>query len=269
MCNEFCQGWPIEDVFKLAADIGYQGVEIAPFTLADSVTLIPADRRAAVRKAAEAAGVEIVGLHWLLVKPQGLYINHPDEKIRQTTCNYFFELIRFCADLGGNIMVLGSPKQRSVHPDLTRQQAWDHAKKTFERCAALAQEKNVTLCLEPLARTETNLINTHDEAIRMITEVANPNFRLILDVKAMSDEGVPIPDIIRKSKPHLAHFHANDANLRGPGFGETDFVPIFAALREIGYEGYVSVEVFDFKPDPETIAAKSYEYMKKALAGMP
>ena len=268
MCNEFCQGWAIEDAFKLAAEIGYDGVEIAPFTLANSVVQIPPARREEIRKAAELAKVEIVGLHWLLVKPEGLYINHPDEKIREATCNYFLELIKFCADLGGKIMVIGSPKQRNVYAGLTKPKALAYLKATFQRCAALAQEKGVTLCLEPLGRADTDLINTHDEAIELIKQVDNPNFRLILDVKAMCDESCPIPDIIRDAKPYLAHVHANDANLRGPGFGDTDFIPIFAALKKIGYNGYVSVEVFDFKPDPETIAAKSYEYLKKAQAGL-
>lgn len=268
ICNEFCENWPIEEVFRLAAEIGYDGVEIAPFTLANSVTEIPAQRRFEIRRLAELAKVEIVGLHWLLVKPRGLYINHPDAAVRTKTCDYLLELIKFCSDLGGKIMVIGSPKQRNVHESLTKRQAWSYARTTFKKCAAFAQEKGVTLCLEPLARTETNFINTHVEAIKMIEEVDNPNFKLILDVKAMGDEGIPIPKIIQASQAHLAHFHANDANMRGPGFGDTDFMPIMAALKKIGYEGYVSVEVFDFKPDPETIASKSYEYLKKCLVGI-
>jgi sugar phosphate isomerase/epimerase len=197
-----------------------------------------------------------------------LYINHSNEEIRNKTRDCLLELIKFCADLGGKIMVIGSPKQRNVQEGLTKRKAWAYAKATFQQCAAFAQEKGVTLCLEPLGRADTNFINTHDEAIQMIQDVNNPNFKLILDVKAMCDEATPIPKIIQASKPYLAHFHANDANLRGPGFGDTDFVPIMAALKKIGYNGYVSVEVFDFKPDAETIASKSYEYLKKAYAGI-
>jgi sugar phosphate isomerase/epimerase len=268
ICNEFCQNWSFEDVLRLASDVGYEGVEIAPFTLADSVTRISPVRRLEIRKLADLAKVEIVGLHWLLASPSGLYINHPDESIRNKTCEYFIELIKCCADLGGKVMVIGSPKQRNVYEGLTRRKAWAYAKATFQRCAAFAQEKGVTLCIEPLSRGDTNFINTHDEAIQMIQEVNNPNFRLVLDVKAMCDEDTPIPAIIRDGKSYLAHFHANDENRRGPGFGSTDFLPIMAALRKIGYQGYVSVEVFDFKPDPETIASKSYECLKKACAGL-
>jgi len=268
ICNEFCEGWKIGDVFAFAGDVGYDGVEIAPFTLADDVRRIDADRRKEIRDRAAAAEVDIVGLHWLLAKPDGMYINHPNAKVRKETQEFLIELIGFCADLGGKVMVIGSPKQRNVHKDLSAEKAWSYARQTFSACAKAAEKRKVTLCIEPLARTETDFINTHEEAIRMIEEVSSPNFRLLLDVKAMSDEVMDIPDIITASAPHLAHFHANDANLRGPGFGDTDFVPIMNALKGIDYKGYVSVEVFDFKPDPETIANKSYEYLKQSLAGI-
>ena len=112
ICNELFQGWPIEKVFDYAAQLGYDGVEIAPFTFGDSVTEISPSRRKAIRRAAENSGVEIVGLHWLLVKPEGLYINHPDEIIRIRTQEYIEALIHFCADVGGKLLVHGSPRQK-------------------------------------------------------------------------------------------------------------------------------------------------------------
>jgi sugar phosphate isomerase/epimerase len=82
----------------------------------------------------------------------------------------------------------------------------------------------------------------------------------------MSSESTPMTDLIRQYGSIAHHFHANDANRRGPGFGDVDFVPIFRALRDSGYKRWVSVEVFDYKPDPETITTKSIEYMQRALA---
>jgi len=99
--------------------------------------------------------------------------------------------------------------------------------------------------------------------VRLIEAVGCPAVRLHLDVKAMvGQEAKPAEAIIRESAEHLAHFHANDVNLRGPGFGDVDFRPIAAALADIGYDGYVSVEVFDYAPDPETIATRSLEYLR-------
>lgn len=266
ICNEIFQGWEIEDVFRTAAEIGYQAVEIAPFTLFDSVTELSAERRKEIRRCAADYGIEVAGLHWLLVKPEGLAIITRDAALRQRTQDYFLELIRCCADLGGRVLVIGSPKQRMVPEGMTQGEAFEMARDFFAGCAGLARECGVVLCMEPLSPAETNFINTAASAIKLVDAVGHPSFRIVLDVKAMSSEGTPLPEIIRKSIYYPAHIHANDANLRGPGFGEVDFVPIFKALRRIAYHGYISVEVFDFAPDPVTIATKSLEYMRKCLA---
>src|SRR5579872_3724615 len=119
ICNEIFQGWKLEDVFGYAAKLGYDAVEIAPFTLANSVTEISREERKRVRVLAARHGIQIAGIHWLLVKPEGLYINHPDRAIRERTAAYFCELINFCADIGGTRMIVGSPKQRNVLPNVS------------------------------------------------------------------------------------------------------------------------------------------------------
>jgi sugar phosphate isomerase/epimerase len=202
----------------------------------------------------------------VLVKPEGLYINHPDAAIRKRTENYFCALVDFCADLGGKVMVVGSPKQRNVLPGVSPKQAWDWAAETFRGPVARAEERGVTICLEPLAPAETNFINTAAVALEFVGQFQSPNFKIILDVKAMSSETTPIPELIRKSWPHFAHFHANDSNLKGPGFGEVDFKPIAATLKEVGYSGFVSVEVFKFEEGPEKIATESLRYLQGVFA---
>ncbi|MCL5097827.1 MAG: sugar phosphate isomerase/epimerase [Candidatus Omnitrophica bacterium] len=266
ICNEIFRGWNIEDTFAYAAKTGYDAVEIAPFTLANSVTSISQSNRQRLRAAAARTGIAIAGIHWVLVKPDGLYINHSDAAIRLGTADYFRQLVDFCADMGGRIMVVGSPKQRNVLPNVSAGQAWDWAAETFRLALDRAAERQVVLCLEPLAPAETNFINTAAEAIRFVRQLNHPNFKIILDVKAMSSETMPIPRIIRDSWPHFAHFHANDSNLKGPGFGEVDFAPIAAALKEVGYSGYVSVEVFNFDDGPEIIAERSLDYLRRNFA---
>lgn len=266
ICNEMFEGWQIEDVFKQAKAEGYDGVEVAPFTLANSVTDIPAPRRADIRRAADGEGVEIIGLHWLLVKPEGLYVNHPDDALRQKTEDYFLQLIDCCGDFGGQVMVIGSPKQRNVVDGQTYEDTWKRTADLFRACLPLAEARRVTLCFEPLATTETNFVNTADEGVKMVKEIAHPNFKVHLDVKAMCGEGESVADIIRRNIAYAGHFHANDANLLGPGMGDTDFIPIFRALKECDYTGYVSVEVFDFKPGPVTIARESIVHMRNCWA---
>ena len=106
ICNEIFQGWKIEDILGHAAGLGYQGVEVAPFTLSNSVCDIAPPERQRIRDAAAKHGIQIAGIHWVLVKPEGLYMNHPDRAIRQRTSDYFVALVDFCADLGGRVMVV-------------------------------------------------------------------------------------------------------------------------------------------------------------------
>jgi len=266
ICNEIYQGWKLEDTFAHAARLGYAGVEIAPFTLADSVTEISAAERQRISDLAASHQIAIVGLHWLLVKPEGLYLNHPDAGIRSRTARYFVELVDCCADLGGTIMVVGSPKQRNVLEGVSPQQAWDWTAATFRDAVKRAEDRGVTICLEPLSPAETNFINTAAEALTFVRPFNSPAFKIILDVKAMCSESKPIPQIIRESSPHFAHFHANDKNLKGPGFGEVDFKPIAAALKAAGYAGYVSVEVFKFEEGPEIIAGRSLDHLRQTFA---
>ena len=267
ICNEMFENWNLEDVMESAKSIGYDGVEIAPFTICDNVKEVSAEGRKDIAEKAGSIGIDIVGLHWLLVKPEGLYINHPDESIRRETYQYLQELTRFCGDIGGKVMVIGSPKQRNVVEGITYERAWELAKDSFKRCLPTAEEKGVTLCIEALAPEETDFINTVDEALRMVDEIDHPRFKAILDVKAMSTEGKDIPEIIRRAEGRFGHVHANDANKLGPGFGDTDFRPIAKALRDTGYDGYVSVEVFDFSPGPVNIAKKSLKYLNQVFNG--
>ncbi|MBI4553626.1 MAG: sugar phosphate isomerase/epimerase [Candidatus Latescibacteria bacterium] len=266
ICNELFQNWPINDVFRRVAEIGYAGVELAPFTFAESVNDISPARRTAIRRQAEANGLEITGLHWLLVSPKGLYLNHPDEAIRSRTQQYLCDLIRFCCDVGGRVMVVGSPKQRNVQSGHTDEETWEVTKSVFEACLSVAAECGVTICIEPLDRQQTNFINTPAEAARMVRELNHPNFRMILDVRSTLCQGEDIVKAIHDVKAEMAYFHLNDASGHGPGFGHVDFGPILRALRDVGYTGYASIEVFDFSHGPEEIARRSFEYLRDTLA---
>lgn len=265
--NELFQGWPIEKVFKYAAQLGYDGVEIAPFTLADSVMDISQKRRNEIRRAAEVSGIEIVGLHWLLVKPEGLYINHPDEIVRIRTQEYIEALIHFCADIGGKILVHGSPHQRTVKEGWNTDESWKRARETFEVCLKIARRRNVIYCIEPLAHPFTNFINTVEEALQMVEEIRHPNFKMTFDCRSTYAQGESVPKVLLRALDarSLYHVHVNDANGRGPGFGETKFKPILKTLVENGYQHYISVVVFNFDPDPQTIASRSIGYLKGIL----
>ena len=239
---------------------------MAPFTLAPRITDVDKARRAELRRQADGAGVTIIGLHWLLAGTEGFYLTSPDEAVRKRTAQYLVDLAEATRDFGGDLMVFGSPKQRSRLAGVTWDQAFDYATDTFRRAMSGIAAQDVSLCMEPLGPSETDFINTAAEGARLMEAVDHPNFVLHLDVKAMSSEPTPCPTSSGSTLTATGHFHANDPNLRGPGFGDVDFVPIFQALKESGYDRWVSVEVFDYTPDPETIAEKSIQYMKRCIA---
>lgn len=264
ICNELFEEWDIAQIFDYAAQLGYDGVELAPFTLGETASDISHAERKRIREAAANAGVEIAGLHWLLVKPPGLYINHPDAGIRKKTQNYLRELIDLCGELGGKVLVHGSPQQRNVKDGWDPAETWRHARETFESCAETAGARGVFYCLEALTTADTNFINTIDEALQMADEIDHPNFQIMLDCRSIyAGAGSDLPTVLENAlrTGKLRHVHVNDPNGRGPGFGSLQFTPLLKILHQADYSGYISVEVFDFKPDPHTIAARSIGYL--------
>ena len=266
ICNEIFEGWSLDDTMAYVAKAGYDAIEIAPFTIANSVTAITPEQRRQIRETAKRHNLAITGIHWVLVKTEGLHITHPDAGVREKTSKYLCELVNFCHDIGGRIIVVGSPKQRNLLEGVTPEQGSEFARNTFGPAVACALNRGITICLEPLAPSETNFINKAEDAIRFVNQFRSQAFKVILDVKAMSSEAKSIPQIIQDSWPHFAYFHANDKNLKGPGFGDVDFKPIASALNKVGYGGYVSVEVFNFDEGPEAIATRSLEYLKRTFA---
>lgn len=266
ICNETFGEWPLAKACECAASCGYTGLEIAPFTLAPLVTDVSAAARAEIRRTLAASGLDCIGLHWLLAKTEGFHVTHPDPTVRDRTVAYLGDIARLCADLGGRVLVFGSPKQRSLLPGVLHEQAMAHLHEVFSRLVPVLESTGTVVALEPLSPVETDVLTTAAETCRLIERIGSPHVRLHLDVKAMASETLSIPEIIRQSARHLEHFHANDVNLQGPGFGDVDFVPIFKALAEAGYPGWVSVEVFDYTPGAERLARESIEYMRRTAA---
>jgi len=265
VCNETFQDWPFEKAFAFAAECGYTGIEIAPFTIADSAYDISPGKREEVRRQAEETGLQVVALHWLLAKTEGYYLTAPDTEIRKRTGEYLAELARLCRDVGGRTLVLGSPQQRNLLPDVSYDQAEKYAAETIAAALPVLEECGVTLAVEPLGPEEGDFLNTAEQAVRLIETVGSPHCRLHLDVKAMSTEQKPVVDIIQDNAALIQHVHANDPNRRGPGMGDVDFVPILETLGQIDYRGWVSVEVFDYTVGVETLARDSIEYMQRCL----
>ncbi len=263
ICNEMFKGWDIERILSFVKPLGYTGLEIAPFTIDLSVENVAPARRREIREAAEKNGVSVIGTHWLLAKPEGLSISNPDKSVRKKTADYMCRLAEFTSDIGGELMVLGSPKQRSIGEGQTENEVRGYLKEALLPALEICRDRNIDICLEPLTIRETNFINTAGQAISFIRELAHPNLKLHLDVKAMCSEERSIPEIIASSSGYTRHFHVNDPNRKHPGSGEVDYAPIMEALKKTGYAGWLSLEVFDFSPGAENIARENIDYLKK------
>ena len=265
ICNETYRDWSFEDAFRHASQCGFEGIEIAPFTLQKNANDITQSQINDVVALAAKHNLQIVGLHWLLAFTDGLHLTSSDDSVRQKTAGYLGRLAAVCRQLGGGVMVFGSPDQRSIQSGITVQQANDLAIDCIRRLLPALQEHNVTLALEPLGPEEGDFLLTAEWGRQLVTELDSEFVKLHLDVKAMSTESESIPDIIAASKQELVHFHANDPNRRGPGMGDVEYEPIVAALVDIQYDGWLSVEVFDESVAPEVLAAESVEYLKRQL----
>jgi sugar phosphate isomerase/epimerase len=198
ICNELFEGWAFDRVCRFVKDAGYGGLEVAPFTLAPLITDLPAAARADLRRQAADAGVSIVGLHWLLARTDGFYLTSPDAAVRTRTRDYIIALAGACRDLGGDLMVFGSPQQRSLLPGVSMAKAFDWATDVFRGAMPAVADAGVRICMEPLSPAETDFVNTCADAMNLARAVDHPNFLLHLDVKAMASESTPTTDLIRK-----------------------------------------------------------------------
>jgi len=262
ICNETFLDWPLDRAFAFAAQCGYTGMEIAPFTLGPSAKEISPAHRSEVVRLARDSGLEVIGLHWLLAKTQGIHLTSPEAAIRRRTAEYLCDLAHLCRALGGSLLVLGPPQQRNLAPDVSAADGMRYAAEVFRDVLPTLEETEVILAIEPLGPADGNFLLTAAEGRQLVEMLGSPNVRLHLDCKAMASEPTPIPDLIRRHRGEFVHFHANDPNRQGPGFGDLRFEPILAALDETDYRGWVSVEVFDYTPGVERLARQSIDYLR-------
>ncbi|MBR0671055.1 sugar phosphate isomerase/epimerase [Roseomonas soli] len=262
LCNEVIRGLDFAAQCALAAGLGYDGLEVAPFTLdAEAPHLLPASRRAELRRAAAGEGIAITSLHWLLVAPAGLSITSGDPAIRARTLDVMERLVALTADLGGTLLVHGSPHQRSVE----REGDAARAEEAMARAGEWAAQHGVTYCLEPLDSGQTNWVTTVAEAAAMVRRIGNPALRTMLDVCAAGNgEGDSVPALLERFVPSgdIAHVHLNDRNRQAPGQGKDHFGPVLSTLKRLGYAGFCAVEPFDYHPDGPTCAARAIGYLR-------
>jgi D-psicose/D-tagatose/L-ribulose 3-epimerase len=267
ICNEVYEKRPLRDVCKSIREIGYDGIEIAPFTLADKPSDIGAAQRLEYRDTIRSEGLGYVGLHWLMVSPKGLHVTTPDRELRAKSWRHIDDLIDLCADLGDNgIMVFGSPVQRGTTGGISRADAMKNYAEGLVSVALHAAQRGVTILVEALPKNQCDVINTLDEAAGIVEQIGSPAVRTMFDTHNAVDEVDPHATLVNRYFDLIRHVHINEMDGRYPGTGDYDFKPVFEVLRLRGYERWVSLEVFDFKPGPERIASDSLRFITGEIA---
>jgi sugar phosphate isomerase/epimerase len=271
LCNEVIAPMSFPAQCEYAAKLGYDGLELAPYTLSEEPHRIGPAQIAVARRAAQDAGTAVTGLHWLLLKPAGLSISTREETVRKKTVEVMLALVDLCAELGGRYLVHGSPSQRRIEAGETRAAAMARAQESFAAIAERAAKAGVLYCIEPLSAEQTPLINTLEEAARLVDAINSPSVKSMLDCSSAGRmEKEPLPALVDRWLPKgiIAHVQVNDRNRRGPGQGEQRFAPLFAALRRHGYAGDVAVEPFDYVPDGPGAAARAIGYIRGILEAL-
>jgi D-psicose/D-tagatose/L-ribulose 3-epimerase len=271
LCNEVLRERGFAEQCAYAAALGYDALEVAPFTLGDDPLQMTPDQRAQIRRAASDAGIAISGLHWLLLKPDGLSVTSPDASVRKQTIDAMRALVALCADLGGRYLVHGSPIQRRTPAGVDVAIAADWIADALDVAARAAAEANVLYLIEPLPRDETDQITTLDEAIALVRRIDSPALATMLDTKSASLAESTSPEaLLRKWLPSglIRHVQLNDRNRRAPGQGTDRFAPVLRALIDGAYEGDIAIEPFEYVPDGAASAARAVGYVRGLLEAL-
>jgi len=266
ICNEAFEKWPFADACQAIRKIGYTGIEIAPFTLAERPSDISAAQRAEYRTQIADAGLTFVGLHWLMVSPKGLHVTTPDTDLRRRSWDHIRDLIDLCADLGPNgVMIFGSPKQRSTTGGLTRAEATRNFKDGLAAVAPHAVDRGVTVLVEALPANQADIVLTLAEAVDIVRQIDSPAVRTMFGVHSAVDEAEPHQALIDRYFDYIRHVHVNEIDGRHCGAADYDFGPVLEMLARRNYQGWVSLEAFDFTPGPERLATVSLRHLESCI----
>ncbi len=269
MCNESMAelSWP--EQCQIVGDAGYRGIEVAAYTVVkEGVQEIGPAKRKEMVSAMKRAGIECVGLHWLLAPPpKGLHFTTPDKTVRKRSVAYLDELIDFCADLGGPRMIFGSPKQRNTQ-GITVEEAKRYFADGLAAVADHAAKRRVEILIEALAKGATDVVNTLAEASELASRVNHPAVQIMFDFNNTGDEAEPFDVLLRKHYKRIGHVHVQERGGKhlGTGNAVNNYVKAFQTLKDLKYNKWISLEVFDFSPGGRKIAEESMRTLKQIEA---
>lgn len=266
-CNELVEERSFAESCDLLARCGFEGVEIAPFTLSDDPRAIDAAAAKRVRRSIREAGLACAGLHWLLRAPPGLHLAHPEPGTRSRSWEVLRSLIELCAELDGDVLVLGSGKQRGETDGVSAGDAYAVLRDGLGELAMHCERAGVSFLVEPLPARITGVINTLEQAESLVSQIGNPCVASMFDFHNCEDETSPWDRLIKTHAGVIRHVHLNDKAGKAPSLSALSreervaFVAAFEALRAADYGGWVSLEVFNVSASAELVLRETRRFL--------
>jgi len=257
--------YPLEETIKRIARIGYDGIEIGAASPHAYPDYLNKEQRQRIKQVLEDNGIALSSMLPAPGGGPGFNAASPLPEERRAMVDQYRKVIDLCADWGGKTVIYLAGWQIF---GTSRQQAWEWSLAALREIAPSAADRGVTLVIEPQA-VDTNLIEGAEDAIQLMREADAPNVKLMFDtIHAMYRNEVPTDYVYQMGKD-LAHVHLSDIDRLPPGAGRGDFVGLIAALKEIGYDGYLAMEIGFHRRDiePDQVARQAYHYIKPLLEG--
>jgi 5-keto-L-gluconate epimerase len=245
-----------EEKVRKAAALGYDGVELM---VRDPAGLDWPAVKATLAASGLGVGQIVTGE---LFGADGLGLITSDDDLHRRTVARLKAIVDLAAYLG-TMVNIGRSRGRLdwLNP---AERNWDTAIGKLREVVAYAAERDVRIAIEPINRYEVDFIHSTQDGLRMLADVGADNVGLMLDVYHMNIEDASIEGSLAAAGGKVWHVHISDSNRLYPGSGHIPFEPIFATLRGMGYQGYVSAEILP-RPDPDTAAEKTIAFLNRYL----
>ncbi|MCL5071005.1 MAG: sugar phosphate isomerase/epimerase [Actinobacteria bacterium] len=266
--NTWCYGmfpcwtpaYSFDEVIKRLGKIGYDGIELGCAAPHGWPYYLSTERRKEIKSLLDKNKIKVSSM--LPAPGGGPGINAASASVeeRKWTIQHYKDVIDLAVDLGTPTVLYMSGW---FGFGTRKKEAWKNTIESLIEVAKYAQTKNITIILEPQA-ADANLVEDADDAIDLMEEAGMPNVKLMFDTyHALYRKEVP-SDYVYKMGADLKHVHFSDYNRLAPGHGGMDFLPVMQALKDVSFDGYITMEIgFDSRAvHPDSIARLALEHCK-------
>lgn len=256
--------YPLEEVVPRLAAIGYDGIELGAASPHAYPDYTGPQRRREIRRLFEQNNIALVSMLPAPGGGPGFNVASPIPEERAAAIDQYKKVVILCAELGGKILLYVAGWQVF---GTTRAEAWNWSLSALRDIARTAEALGITICIEPTS-ADSNLIDSADDALNLMTEAGAPNVRLMFDTYHTIYRNEVATDYVHRFGKNLAHIHLSDSNRLPPGDGTGEFPMLIETLKKTGFDGYLTMEIgFNRRDvDPDGVAKRAYDYIKRLVS---